>query len=163
MTLSGSFYHGCHQLARAQSSYTASTKPFADSESVIETEVHKYARGGDLEGFNRVKDLVNDPDAALSPAAPHTVQSTTITPASTNSNNHYNMVNGAGRPAATFGLAPPLPQPYHTGKICSSTSRGRCSSIQGPLPSSRIVLSTPLWSPLRLCLIAKVREARWSP
>ncbi|SLM35747.1 Zinc finger, RING/FYVE/PHD-type [Lasallia pustulata] len=81
----------------------------------IIAQVHKYARGGDLEGFNRVKDLVNDPDAALSPAAPHTVQSTTITPASTNSNNHYNMVNGAGRPAATFGLAPPLPQPYHTG------------------------------------------------
>ena len=32
------------------------------------------------------------------------------------------MINGSGRPAASFGLAPP-PQPYHTGEISQADMR----------------------------------------
>lgn len=84
------------------------------------TDVENYARTGNTEGFNRVKNLVYSPDGILSPIAPRPGLSSSTKPSNPTP---YSTVNGSGRPLGSAHLGMP-PQAYAPGRIKKSPVHG---------------------------------------
>lgn len=81
--------------------------------SCCSTDLENYARTGNVDGFNRVKNLVYSPDGVLSPIAPRPGHSSSTKPSTPNT---YSTVNGLGRPLGSGPLGMP-PQAYAPGKL----------------------------------------------